>query len=239
MEVLAIIPARGGSKGIPNKNIKLLNGIPLLEYTTTSAIKSKFINRIILSTDDKNIADLGIKLGVEVPFLRPSSLAKDDTPSLPVFINTLEELEKREGYKPDVIIVLQPTSPLRSTIHIDEAMELYLSRSCDSLVSICDVPHNMNPFSVMKMNSENMLDVFLEYDESNNLRQKKPKFFARNGAAIYIFNYDCLMRKNSIYGDSILGYKMNKISSIDIDDEFDWEIASLFLLKNIHGKTKN
>ena len=91
MEILAIIPARGGSKGIPFKNIKLLNGIPLLEYTTSSAIKSKYINRIVLTTDDTEIAKLGIELGIEVPFLRATNLAKDDTPSLPVFINTLKD----------------------------------------------------------------------------------------------------------------------------------------------------
>ncbi len=237
MEVLAIIPARGGSKGIPFKNIKLLNGIPLLEYTTSSAIKSKFINRIVLSTDEKKIAELGIHLGVEVPFLRPHYLAKDDTPSLPVFINTLQELQKVDGYKPDIIIILQPTSPLRSSKHIDEALELYLSSNCDSLVSICEVPHNMNPFSVMKCNSENILENFLDFDESNNLRQKKPIFFARNGAAIYICNYNCLMKKKSIYGDSIIGYKMDKISSIDIDDEIDWQIASLFISKKMNNES--
>jgi|LakMenEpi03Aug12_release.lakeMendotaPanAssembly.Ray.scaffolds.fasta_scaffold381386_2 CMP-N,N'-diacetyllegionaminic acid synthase len=237
MEVLAIIPARGGSKGIPLKNIKLLNGIPLIEYTTSSAIKSKFINRIVVSTEEKKIAELAINLGVEVPFLRPNFLAKDDTPSLPVFINTLEELYKIDGYKPDIIIILQPTSPLRSTKHIDEALELYLTSNCDSLVSICDVPHNMNPFSVMKCNLDNSLENFLDFDESNNLRQKKPKFFARNGAAIYICNYNCLMKKKSIYGECIIGYKMDRISSIDIDDEFDWDIASLFMSKKMTNET--
>ena len=231
MEILAIIPARGGSKGIPYKNIKLLNGIPLIEYTTTSAIKSRYINRIVVSTDDAQIADLSINLGVEVPFLRPSYLANDDSPSLPVFIHTLQELEKLDGYKPDIIIILQPTSPLRLTSHIDEALELYLTSNCDSLVSICDVPHNMNPFSVMNIDSSSMLKNFMDFDEKNNLRQKKPNFVARNGAGIYIFNYDCLMKKNSIYGNTIVGYRMDKISSIDIDDYFDWEVASLFLSK--------
>lgn len=231
MKILCIIPARGGSKGIPYKNIKPLNGKPLLQYTAEAAKNSKFINKIVLSTDDNNIAKIGINLGLEVPFIRTSFLAKDDTPSLPVFTNTLEELEKIDGYKPDLIIILQPTSPLRTTKHIDEAFELYLSTNCDSLVSICEVPHNMNPYSVMKFSSDNTLEKFLDFDENNNLRQYKPKFVARNGAAIYIFNYDCLMKKKSIYGESILGYKMDKISSIDIDDEVDWEIASLFLSK--------
>ena len=236
MEILAIIPARGGSKGIPYKNIKLLNGIPLIEYTTTSAIKSRYINRIVVSTDNSQIANLSINLGVEVPFLRPSYLATDDTPSLPVFINTLQELEKLDGYKPDIIIILQPTSPLRLTSHIDEALELYLTSNCDSLVSICDVPHNMNPFSVMNIDSHSMLKNFMDYDEKNNLRQKKPNFVARNGAAIYICNYNCLMKKKSIYGDSMIGYKMDRISSIDIDDNIDWEIASLFITKKMNNE---
>jgi N-acylneuraminate cytidylyltransferase/CMP-N,N'-diacetyllegionaminic acid synthase len=234
MKILCIIPARGGSKGIPYKNVKLLNGKPLLAYTAESAKNSRFINRIVLTTDDKNIFDLGIKLGIEVPFLRASYLAKDDTPSLPVFENTLLELYKIDSYKPDIIIILQPTSPLRTSKHIDEALELFIATKCDSLVSICDVPHNMNPYSIMKLNKNNLLERFLEFDENSNLRQKKPKFVARTGAAIYIFNYDCLMKKKSIYGDSIIGYKMDKISSIDIDDEIDWEIASHFITKRTH-----
>lgn len=231
MEILAIIPARGGSKGIPFKNVKLLNGKPLLEYTTRVALSSKFITRIVLSTENKDIADIGSKLGVEVPFLRPVDLSEDNTPSISVVKNVINELNMLEKYIPDIIILLQPTSPLRTLNQLNEAIELYLQSNCDSLVSICEVPHNMSPSSALRMNENNIVVPFMAYDENNNLRQKKPKYFARNGAAIYIMSYNCIMNKNSLFGDSTIGYLMDKISSIDIDDEYDWEIANLYLSK--------
>ena len=231
MKILAIIPARGGSKGIPFKNIKLLNGKPLIEYTTEVALSSKYINRVILSTESIEFAKIGRKLGVEVPFLRPTELAKDDTPTLHVIKNVVAELEKLDQFIPDVIIILQPTSPLRTLDDLNNAIELYLNSQSDSLVSICEVPHNMTPSSILRLKENNLLDPYLSYDENHNLRQLKPKFYARNGAAIYIFSYECLINKNSLFGDSVIGYKMDKINSIDIDDEFDWEIANLFLSK--------
>ena len=127
--ILAIIPARGGSKGIPRKNIKNLNGKPLLEYTVDAINKCKLIDRAILSTDDDEIINIGSKLGLEVPFKRPLNLAQDDTPALPVIKHALNALEDIDGYKPDVIIILQPTSPLRTNKHISEALNLYLSNN--------------------------------------------------------------------------------------------------------------
>ena len=121
LKILAIIPARGGSKAIPRKNIIKVAGKPLLHYTTNAAIESKFINRIILSTDDDKIARLGKQLGVEVPFIRPSKFAQDNTPTTEVIKHTLDFLKNNEDYSPDLIILLQPTSPLRKVLHIDDA----------------------------------------------------------------------------------------------------------------------
>lgn len=228
--VLGIVPARGGSKGIYRKNIRKLSGKPLLSYTAEAGLKSKFIDRIILSTDDHEIASVGEVYGLEVPFLRPARFATDSTPALPVILHAVKYLESKEGFTPDYIILLQPTSPFRTTTHIDEALERLINSKADSIVSVVAVPHCFNPYSVMQLKGE-YLSPYLEYDEKLNLRQKKPVFFARNGAAIYAFTFNCLISLNSIYGDTILPYFMNKEDSLDIDDAFDWKIAEFLMIE--------
>ena len=185
-EILAIIPARGGSKGIPKKNMVLLAGKPLIQYTIDAAKGSKLITRIILTSDDNEIIEYCKKQGIEVPFKRPSDLAKDDTPMIDVIIHAIRYLEEKENYKPDIIILLQPTSPLRTSKHIDEALEKLINSDADSIVSVVEVPHQFNPYSVMKL-EDGYLKHFLPYDERKNIRQLKPKFYARNGAAFYAF----------------------------------------------------
>jgi CMP-N-acetylneuraminic acid synthetase len=229
MEILAIIPARGGSKRIPRKNIKNFSGQTLLSYSANSALGSEMLNRTILTTDDEEIRKVGLDLGLEAPFLRPDNLAKDDTPSLPVIIHAVQTLEDSENYKPDIIVILQTTSPLRTSKHIDDALKTFLNSDADSLVSVTEVPHNMNPYSVMKLQKDGTIKPFLKYDENDNLRQKKPIFYARNGAAIYICTYQCLMQKNSLYGDKIMPFFMSKETSFDLDDEIDWKIAQYFI----------
>jgi CMP-N-acetylneuraminic acid synthetase len=230
-KILAIIPARGGSKGIKNKNLSVLGGKPLIQYTIEAALQSKLISRIVLSSDDDKIIRFSSQFDlVEIPVKRPESLAADNTPMLDVLFHVCTFLEKNEGYKPGYIILLQPTSPLRTHFHIDEALEQLIKSEADSIVSVVGVPHQYNPYSVMAMVSDGTLKPFMEFDERNNLRQLKPKFYARNGAAIYAFTYNCLMNKKSIYGDKILPYLMKEEESIDIDNQFDLDIAE-FLLK--------
>jgi CMP-N-acetylneuraminic acid synthetase len=166
--------------------------------------------------------------GLEVPFVRPSKLAQDDTPALPVVKHAVKWLEETENYKVDYIILLQPTSPLRTENHIDEALSILINSDADSLVSIVEVPHNFNPYSIMKLQGK-YLSPYLLFDENKNLRQFKPVFYARNGAAIYAFTYNCLMNKHSIYGDKILPYLMEKASSIDVDDLFDLKLCEWIL----------
>ena len=228
MRILGLIPARGGSKGIPDKNIKELAGKPLIAYTIKESLKSRFIDRLIVSTDSEKIVEISKNLGAEVPFLRLQELAQDDTPMLPVIKHAIRFLEQKDGYKPDYIILLQPTSPLRNVKHIDEALEKLTQSDADSIVSVQEVPHSCNPYSVMKLDGE-FLKPFMEYDEIRNIRQMKPTFYARNGAAIYAFTYDCLMDKNSIYGDKILPYFMKKEESFDIDDIVDFRICELII----------
>jgi len=228
-EVLAIIPARGGSKGISRKNIKKLAGKSLLAYTAEAALKSSCLDRIILSTEDEEIIQTGLKMGLEVPFTRPLELAQDDTPSLPVIQHAVRTLEEKENYRPDIIMILQPTSPLRNSKHINEALKRFLEVQADSMVSITEVPHNMNPYSVMQLQDDGTIIPFLKYDEKKNIRHQKPVFYARNGAAIYICTYKCLLKKNSLYGDKIIPYFMKKEESLDLDDEVDWNFAEYIL----------
>ncbi len=227
-EILAIIPARGGSKGIPRKNIHLLAGKPLLAYTAEAVENSQSLSRCILSTEDKEIASIGRELGIEVPFLRPDNLAQDDTAGIDVIQHVVRKLAEDEGYLPDAVMILQPTSPLRTGQHIDAAVELYNESDADSLVSIVETPHQYNPYSVMQMEG-GYLKAFLEYPERDNLRQKKPVFYARNGAAIYIIDRHVLMDQNTLFGKKMIPYQMDKRSSIDIDDALDLKIAECLL----------
>jgi CMP-N,N'-diacetyllegionaminic acid synthase len=228
MKVLGIIIARGGSKGIPRKNIKHLAGKPLIAYTIEAGLESKLISKLILSTDDKEISKIGKEYGVDVPFLRPESLSKDDTPGLPVITHAVKHMKDEKGYLPDVIIVLQPTSPLRRSNHIDEVLKIFHNRMPDSVISVTKAPHNANPYSIMGIRSNGSIKQFLDYDELGNLRQKKPEYFCRNGA-IYACSYKCLVEQNTLYGDFILPYFMEKKDSFDIDDEVDWKIMECLL----------
>jgi CMP-N-acetylneuraminic acid synthetase len=228
MKIMGIVPARGGSKGLPHKNIYPLLGKPLIAYTIEAGRKSRMIDRLILSSDSEEIIRIGRKYGIEAPFVRPSALARDDTPSLPVVRHTVSWLKENEGYIPDIIVLLQVTSPMRTAEHIDKAVQMLIDSDADSIVSVVKVPHNFNPYSVMRMVGD-YVKPFLSYKETENLRQKKPAFYARNGAAIYAFRYDCLMIKNSLYGDSTLAFLMDKQESVDIDDLFDVKLCEFLL----------
>lgn len=222
--ILAIIPARRGSKGVKHKNRKLLAAKPLIRYTIDAAKKSKFITRIILSSDDRKIINYCKSFGIEVPFFRPATLSGDNVPMSAVIMHAVNFLWSRDKYMPDYIILLQPTSPLRKARQIEEALKLLLKSGADSVVSVVEVPHNFNPYSVMKLKG-GILKPFLPCGENMNLRQKKPRFFARNGPAILAFKSSCLLKDKTIFGKKTIPYFMKKEDSIDIDDYFDFEIA--------------
>jgi len=230
MNILGIIPARGGSKGIPKKNIYPLLGKPLIAHTIEAAHNSRYVTRTILTSDSKEIISMAARYGLEAPFVRPTNLARDDTPMLPAIKHAVHWLQENEQYRPDAIVLLQPTSPLRTAIHIDEALEKFINSDADSIVSVVKVLHQYNPSSIMELTC-GYLKPYLKYDEHLNLRQLKPAFYARNGAAIYAFTYDCLMIKNSILGDRILPYEMSREESIDIDEPLDIKICEM-VLKN-------
>lgn len=193
LKFLGIITARGGSKGIPKKNIKNLAGKPLIEYTFNAVKNSKLINRCIISTDNNEIINFSKSRNMEVPFKRPMELATDTTKSIDVILHAVNYLNKKENYIPDYIITLQPTSPLRTGKDIDNAIELISNdKNADSLVSVIKVPHNFNPYSIMILNGS-YLEHYIK-EKRIMIRQDLPTFYARNGAAIYITGYDLLIK---------------------------------------------
>ena len=221
MKTLGIIPARGGSKSLPWKNIKNLAGKPLIAYSIEAALKSN-LDRVIVSTDADRIAKVARDYDSEV-IMRPPELARDDIPTLPVLQHVVANL----GEKFDCVVTLQPTSPLRTAKHIDEALELFESDpEANSLVSIIHVPHNMNPYSIMEL-KDGYLTNYIEQDELLLRRQDKPEFYARNGAAIYITSI--LQIHKYVFGGKILPYFMDALESIDIDTEEDFLLAKQYV----------
>lgn len=230
MEILGVIPARGGSKGIPRKNIALLAGRPLLAYTCEAALSSRALTRVVLSTEDEEIAAVGRKCGVDVPFLRPNELAQDDTLQWPVVEHAVHWLEANQDYRPEIIVLLQPTSPLRRAEHIDDAVNLLIETGADSVVSMVEAPHPFNPVSVMKMSEEGWLTPYIAGQGTRILRrQEKPKVYARNGPAVCASWVQTLNRYHNLYGARSVGYVMPKLDSIDIDDQTDLLICQLIL----------
>lgn len=225
MRLLAVIPARGGSKGVPRKNVRPVAGQPLIAWTIAAARAARSLSRIVVSTDDAEIAALGRDLGAEV-VMRPAALAADDTPTLPVLRHAAETLEA-EGWRCDAVMTLQPTSPLRTARHIDEAAALFAADpSADSLVSVVAVPHIFHPWSVMRLDADGYLRPFLDGPHPTR-RQDKPPVFARNGAAIYITRRDRL--GDYVFGGRLLSYAMDEADSLDIDDEADLRRADAAL----------
>lgn len=227
-KILAVIPARGGSKEIPKKNIFPLYGKPLIKYTFDAVKGSKLINRIIVSTDDNEIAEVARKNRIEVPFMRPKELAEDNTPTLPVIRHAVEFMGKEHSYKPNIVMLLQPTAPLRKSYHIDEALGLLMNNpDADSVVSVTEVPHQYNPYFVMKI-EDGLLKFYNEDAIKYTRRQSLPKVYSRNGA-IYAFRLETLNKKNSLYGDTCLPYVMSFGESANIDTMYDLMMAEIFL----------
>ena len=225
MNVLGVIPARGGSKGIPTKNLAPLCGRPLLAYTADAVNDSSKLTRTIVSTDDKRIADCARSLGLEVPFIRPSSLAADDAPMLPVLQHAISAL-RVDGFDTDMVVLLQPTSPLRRGQHIDAAIDWLQRVRGDSVVSVVEVPHQFNPISVMRVD-EGLLKPFLETSAPTR-RQDKPRLFARNGPAVLAVHAR-VIEDGSLYGDESWPLIMTPEESLDIDTPWDLRLAESVL----------
>ena len=230
-----MIPARGGSKSIPRKNVVPLAGRPLLAYTCDAALGSQRLTRVVLSTDDEEIAAMGRACGVEVPFRRPAELATDEASALAVIQHALKWLREHDDYQPDILVYLQPTSPLRRSRHVDEAVELLLADSqADSVVSVVEVPHLFSPYSIQHLVDGYLVDFWQEpADFDRFTRQAHPLLYARNGAAVYATRTQVLLEKNSIFGDRCLPYLMKPEESVDIDTPFDLFVAECLLNRRL------
>lgn len=224
LDILALIPARGGSKTVPRKNIKLLNGKPLIYYTIREAKKSKYLSHIIVSTEDKEIAKIAREYGAEV-IPRPLELAKDDTPSLPVYQQVIRHLEEAENFHPGIIVILQPTSPLRLVQDIDRAIEKFLQTNCDSVVSVCEA--ECPPYWMYTLEKDKLKSV-IEGGDKIIRRQDAPKVYRLNGA-VYVTHRDIIMKDNRVLGSDTRAYIMPLERSVDIDTELDFKFAELLM----------
>lgn len=230
MKTLALITARGGSKSIPKKNLVPLAGRPLLAYTCEAALGSASIDRVVLSTDDDEIAAVGRACGVEVPFMRPADLATDDARSIDVAVHALRWLEQNEGRLADRLVLLQPTSPLRTSRHIDEALAVMDETGADTVVSVVPVPHRFNPYSIMRLEGGRLLHFRQEplpFDRFR--RQDLPVLYARNGPAMLITHVPILLGQVSFYGGRTVPYVMNEAESVDVDSALDLVVAEAAL----------
>jgi CMP-N,N'-diacetyllegionaminic acid synthase len=227
MRFFAIIPARGGSKRIPGKNAAPCAGKPLLAWTAEAALGSARLDGAFLSTDDSSIALLGQSLGLEVPFVRPEEAATDNAPMIAVlqhFVASLDDIA--DG---DAIVLLQPTSPLRSASHIDAAIELFEVSDTTSLVSVCLVPHPFHPLKTLKIEDGRLQTYLPEAPAQGRTHGAElPPAYGRNGPAILI-SKSAVIASGELYGDETTPYIMEPEDSVDIDEPFDLTIADAIL----------
>ena len=218
--------ARGGSKGLPGKNLRPLAGKPLLAHTIDTARESRAFDRLILTTDDAAIADAGRSRGCEVPFMRPAELARDETPHLPVLQHAVDWLRAHEGYEPDAVMILQPTSPLRRVEDIRGSIALLEQSGADSVVSVSEVPAHYNPMRTLRLDDRNIASLFVTGEPVRrriNRRQDMPQAWTMNGA-VYLFRAAVLRAAEpSLYGDRTAAYVMPAAFGISIDSLDDWE----------------
>lgn len=232
--MLAIIPARGGSKGLPGKNIRLLNGKPLIAYTIEAAVNSKYIDRVIVSTDSEDIAEVARQYGAEVPFMRPEELASDTAAAIDVYLHATEYVMNETGKKIEKFMVLLPTAPMRTEEHINRAVDFFNNNMASTLISVKE--------------AETPITWYMNKDESNHIsnagfgvgnavtnRQVNNKYYIPNGA-IYILDYDLLKTKRTYYCDNTIGFEMSAEDSIDIDTLTEFKFAEMLIKEKAYSR---
>ena len=229
-EVLALIPARGGSKSIPRKNIRLFYGRPLIAYSIAAARSASSINRVIVSTDDDEIASISREYGAETPFFRPDEYSRDETQDLPVFQHALSWLGRHENYRPQIVVQLRPTSPLRRVRHIEAAVSYLLERpQADAVRTVC-VPFQ-NPYKMWRVGQDGFMQPLLqsEFREPYNMpRQALPEVFWQTGYVDAAWSRT-ILEKGSMTGERILPLIISPEEWIDIDSPDDWRRAERLL----------
>jgi CMP-N-acetylneuraminic acid synthetase len=228
VKVLGVITARAGSKGLPGKNLRPLAGKPLIAYTIDAAKASGALDRVILSTEDPEIALAGRQLGCEVPFERPAELSADDTPHLPVIQHAVRWLEEHDGYCPDAVMILQPTSPLRDASDIQASVALLATSGADSVLSVSEMPAHAHPLRALRVDDTGAAVLFVSGEGVRhriNRRQDLPAAWVMNGA-IYICRTGVLFANPpSLYGDRVVVHRMPASRGLSIDDAHDWAEA--------------
>jgi CMP-N-acetylneuraminic acid synthetase len=231
VNILAVIPARGGSKGVPRKNIRLLNGKPLLVYAIEEAKKCQYINRIVVSSDDYEILKIAEKAGAE-PILRPEQIATDTASTEDVLIHAVNYLKKKYNYQTDIVVTLPPTSPLRTAATINKCIKFLLETGADSVLT---VNKDLSCFGTMGENG-----VFKHLWQYPRRRQDRKPIFKEN-SAVYVTKKETLFKKKCVLGDDLRGVIIEDVEAIDINTEFDFYLAE-YLIKwgdMSHGKNKN
>lgn len=228
--LLAIIPARGGSKRLPGKNVLDLVGKPLIAWTIEAALGSKYIDRVIVSTDDEKIAEVSKYYGADVPFMRPPEYATDEATSVNVVLQLLEQLEaQNERY--EYVLLLQPTSPLRTTENINESIALLIKRQSDGIISVCEAEHS--PLWTNTIPDNDSLSDFLDESILNKRSQDLEKYYRLNGAIYLCVTKKLVEQKTFFLRDNCIAYKMDQVQSVDIDNQIDLDLASLCIEKRL------
>ena len=226
MKVLYIIPARVGSKGLPNKNIKLLAGIPLIAYSIKAALNSNFKGCVNVSTDDDKIATIAKEYGADVPFIRPAELAQDSSSTVDVIVHALEYY-KSHGVTFEIIVLLQPTSPLRNHSDIENCIELLKKNNADAVVSVCENEHH--PLWSNELPPDGSMKNFLREEIKGKNRQQLPKSYRLNGA-VYVSKVDVFLKHKGFIHEGTYAFVMPQDRSVDIDTEIDFKLAELLLV---------
>jgi N-acylneuraminate cytidylyltransferase/CMP-N,N'-diacetyllegionaminic acid synthase len=225
-EVLVVVGARGGSKSLPGKNIAPLCGKPLIAWTIEAATGSRSVTRTIVTTDDEEIAETARRCGAEIPFTRPASLAQDHTPGIDVVLHAVRWLDDQQGYRPDIVVHLQPTSPLRASSDIDDAITLLVERDADAVVGVTHVKHH--PWWMKKVDQDGWMHDFVPQSAPTANRQELPPVYSVNGA-IYLARLDVLIETGGWYTLRTSAYVMPAERSVDIDTWHDLAVAELLL----------
>lgn len=225
--MISIIPARGGSKGLPGKNIKNLHGKPLIAYTIEAAIHAEGIERVIVTTDSEEIKEVALEYGAEVPFLRPAQLSGDESSAVDVYLHAIDFLQNESKKKIDKFMVLLPTAPLRTSHNIEESLDKFYTAQADTLISMKEAETPLSWY--YKMDAQSRVKN-LGFDTCNSVknRQMNDKYYIPNGA-IYILDLKLLQEERTYYSDNTVAYIMSLEQSVDIDNALDFKLAELLL----------
>jgi N-acylneuraminate cytidylyltransferase/CMP-N,N'-diacetyllegionaminic acid synthase len=222
--ITALIPARGGSKGLKRKNIRDFLGKPLIAWTIEQALSCKYIDKVVVSTEDDEIARIAIEYGATVPFLRPLDIATDSAKAIDVILHAIKWFKSNNNWNCDMLALLQPTSPLRTSQHLEESIELLFNKNAQAIVSVCETDHH--PFWSNILPENGFMKDFLRPDIVDKNRQDLPKYYRLNGS-IYLAYCDYIINNLGFFGENTYSYIMKVNESVDIDNEIDFKVAEI------------